>query len=138
MDGGQIGQLEYESFNAAAAVIKIQGKIVHPGYAKNKMVNSIFIAQQFIDALPENERPEHTEDREGFFHLHTIEGKVDFTELHYIIRDHDKEKFEARKQQILDVAESINKKLGSDRIEVERSEERRVGKECRQRWPARQ
>lgn len=119
MDGGQIGQLEYESFNAAAAVIKIQGKIVHPGYAKNKMVNSIFIAQQFIDALPENERPEHTEDREGFFHLHTIEGKVDFTELHYIIRDHDKEKFEARKQQILDVAESINKKLGSDRIEVE-------------------
>ena len=119
MDGGQIGQLEYESFNAAGAVVRIQGKIVHPGYAKNKMVNSIFIAQQFINALPTHERPEHTQDREGFFHLHTIEGKVDNTELHYIIRDHDRKKFEARKQQVLDVAEAINKKLGSDRIEVE-------------------
>lgn len=119
MDGGQIGQLEYESFNAASAVVKIQGKIVHPGYAKDKMVNSLFIAQQFIDALPATERPEHTQDREGFFHLHSIEGKVDYTELQYIIRDHDKKKFESRKEQILEVAKTLNEKLGSDRIKVE-------------------
>src|SRR5690625_2642901 len=119
MDGGQIGQLEYESFNAAGAVVKIQGKIVHPGYAKDKMVNSMFIAQQFIEALPAEERPEHTQDREGFFHLHTMEGKVDYTELQYIIRDHDKKKCEARKQQVLDVAKALNEKLGSDKIEEE-------------------
>lgn len=119
MDGGQIGQLEYESFNAAGAVVKIQGKIVHPGYAKDKMVNSIHIAQQFIEALPKAERPEHTEGREGFFHLHHMEGNVDYTELHYIIRDHDKERFESRKQQMLEVAKAINSRLGSDRITVE-------------------
>ena len=119
MDGSQIGQLEYESFNAAGAVVKIQGKIVHPGYAKDKMVNSIFIAQKFIDALPKKERPEHTEDREGFFHLNQIQGNVDYTELHYIIRDHDKMIFEARKQQMLDAVKTINKEIGSDRITVE-------------------
>lgn len=119
MDGSQIGQLEYESFNAAGAVVKIQGKIVHPGSAKDKMVNSMFIAQDFINALPEKERPEHTEGREGFFHLNQMEGSGDYTELHYIIRDHDKSKFESRKQQILEVAEALNKNLDTNRIEVE-------------------
>lgn len=119
MDGSKIGELEYESFNAAGAVVKIQGKIVHPGYAKDKMVNSMFIAQDFIAALPENERPEHTEGREGFFHLYQINGGVDYTELQYIIRDHDRTRFESRKQQMLDVAKSINNKLDIERIEVE-------------------
>ena len=123
MDGGQIGQLEYESFNAAGAVVKIQGKIVHPGYAKNKMVNSLFIAQEFIAALPKQERPEHTEGREGFFHLNQMQGDVDYTELHYIIRDHDSEIFEARKKTILELAENLNKKLDSERIQVEISEQ---------------
>lgn len=123
MDGGQIGQLEYESFNAAGAVVKIQGKIVHPGYAKDKMVNSLFIAQEFIAALPKQERPEHTEGREGFFHLNQMQGDVDYTELHYIIRDHDSEIFEARKKTILELAENLNKKLDSERIQVEISEQ---------------
>lgn len=119
MDGSQIGQLEYESFNAAGAVVKIQGKIVHPGYAKDKMVNSIHLAQQFIDALPKAERPEHTEGREGFFHLHHLEGDVDYTELHYIIRDHDKGIFESRKKQLIEIAKKLNSQFGSDRIQVE-------------------
>lgn len=119
MDGSRLGELEYESFNAAGAVIKIQGKIVHPGYAKDKMINSMFIAEKFIAALPANERPEHTEGREGFFHLHQINGSVDYTELQYIIRDHDKTKFETRKKQMLEIAKEINKTLDSNRIEVD-------------------
>ncbi|MDP5077930.1 MAG: peptidase T [Nonlabens sp.] len=97
MDGSQIGELEFENFNAAGAVVTIHGKIVHPGYAKGKMINSMYIAQEFIDSLPRMETPEHTEDYQGFFHLHNMKGAVEKTELHYIIRDHDAEHFAARK-----------------------------------------
>ena len=97
MDGSQIGELEYENFNAASAVVKVKGKIVHPGYAKGKMVNAMYIATEFINSLPRMETPEHTEGYQGFFHLHDMEGSVEETTLHYIIRDHDKGHFEARK-----------------------------------------
>lgn len=119
MDGSKIGELEYESFNAAGAVVKIQGKIVHPGYAKDQMVNSMFIAQDFINNLPAGERPEHTEGREGFFHLYSIEGSVDYTELHYIIRDHDRNIFEERKKLMQDIVTEMNKNLDVERISIE-------------------
>jgi tripeptide aminopeptidase len=118
MDGSQIGELEYENFNAASAKVIIKGKIVHPGYAKGKMINSIYIAQQFIDALPKLETPEHTEGYQGFFHLHDIEGAVEKTTLEYIIRDHDKDHFEARKSFIQQVAEDINASLEQDAVQV--------------------
>lgn len=119
MDGSQIGELEYENFNAASADIKVHGKIVHPGYAKGKMVNSMYIAQDFINSLPRFETPEHTEDRQGFFHLTQIEGKVEETNMHYIIRDHDKEHFEARKKVMLDLAAEINGQHEKEVIEIE-------------------
>ncbi len=100
MDGSQIGELEYENFNAASAVVTITGKIVHPGYAKGKMINSTLIANEFISLLPSNEIPQATDGYEGFFHLHTINGSVEKTNLEYIIRDHDKKLFEERKKNI--------------------------------------
>lgn len=118
MDGSEIGELEYENFNAAGAVVTIKGKIVHPGYAKDKMINSMYIATQFIEALPRLETPEHTEDREGFFHLHHLEGEVDATQLHYIIRDHDRALFEARKEQMMQVATALNNELGEERVTI--------------------
>jgi len=119
MDGSQIGELEYENFNAAGAKIIINGKIVHAGYAKGKMINSMTIASDFISRLPKNEVPESTEGYEGFFHLYKIDGKVEQTILHYIIRDHDKELFENRKDFIKSVVSNLNKELGSDIIEIE-------------------
>lgn len=119
MDGSQIGELEYENFNAAGAVVTIEGKIVHPGYAKGKMVNSMYIATDFINSLPRLETPEHTEDREGFFHLYNIEGSVDSTKLEYIIRDHDKGHFEARKEMMQKLASELNTQLGKEAITVE-------------------
>lgn len=119
MDGSQVGELEYENFNAAEAVINIQGKIVHPGYAKGKMVNSMHIATDYINSLPRMESPEHTEGRQGFFHLHHMEGSVDATSLHYIIRDHDPEHFEARKKMMFQLAEELNIQFGVDRVSVE-------------------
>ncbi len=118
MDGSQIGELEYENFNAAKAVVSIQGKIVHPGYAKGKMINSLYIATDFINSLPRLETPEHTEGREGFFHLTDINGEVDKTVLEYIIRDHDKEKFEARKEIFQKLAKELNEQLEKELIEV--------------------
>lgn len=108
MDGSQIGELEYENFNAAGATVKIKGKIVHPGYAKGKMVNSMYIATEFINSLPLLETPEHTEGYQGFFHLSSIEGLVEETVLKYIIRDHDINHFEARKKAMLQVAFDLN------------------------------
>jgi len=108
MDGSQIGELEYENFNAASAVITIKGKIVHPGYAKGKMVNSMYYAQQFIEALPKDETPETTEGYEGFYHLHSIEGKVEQTVLKYIIRDHDLIRFNHRKTTIQSLVKKMN------------------------------
>jgi tripeptide aminopeptidase len=108
MDGSQIGELEYENFNAAGATVKIKGKIVHPGYAKGKMVNSMYIANEFINSLPRLETPEHTTGYEGFFHLYSVKGEVDETTLEYIIRDHDKGHFEARKEVMLNLTAEIN------------------------------
>ncbi|CAL2102923.1 peptidase T [Tenacibaculum sp. 190130A14a] len=119
MDGSQIGELEYENFNAAGATVTIEGKIVHPGYAKGKMINSMLIASEFINALPEDEVPERTSGYEGFFHLHHMEGEVEQTKLHYIIRDHDMDQFNNRKKAMLDLAEVLNAKQGKKLISVE-------------------
>jgi len=119
MDGSQIGELEFENFNAASAKVKVKGKIVHPGYAKGKMINSMYIATEFINALPRLETPEHTEDYQGFFHLTQIDGKVDETTLHYIIRDHDKTHFKARKEAIKQLANEINSEYGREVIAIE-------------------
>ena len=119
MDGSQVGELEYENFNAASAVVKVKGKIVHPGYAKGKMINSMYIATEFINALPRLETPEHTEGYEGFFHLHDIKGAVEETVLKYIIRDHDKEQFEARKEVMQTITNDMNQQYGREVIEIE-------------------
>ncbi|WP_109851906.1 peptidase T [Aquimarina sp. AU58] len=119
MDGSQIGELEYENFNAAGAVVTIKGKIVHPGYAKGKMINSMYIAQDFINSLPRMETPEHTSGREGFFHLHTMKGNVEETQLQYIIRDHDKEHFEARKKVMKNLANEINAQHAKEVVHIE-------------------
>ncbi|AZJ35900.1 peptidase T [Tenacibaculum singaporense] len=119
MDGSQIGELEYENFNAAGATVTINGKIVHPGYAKGKMINSMLIASEFINALPEDEVPERTTGYEGFFHLHHMEGKVEQTTLSYIIRDHDMDQFNNRKKAMLDLAEVLNAKRGQKLVSVE-------------------
>jgi tripeptide aminopeptidase len=118
MDGSQIGELEYENFNAASAVITITGKIVHPGYAKGKMINSMQIANDFMSLLPFDEVPEKTTDYEGFFHLHDMQGNVEKTVLEYIIRDHDLKLFEQRKTVLHNIAAMLNKKQGQNVIEV--------------------
>lgn len=110
MDGGGIGELEFENFNAASAKISIQGRNIHPGYAKNKMLNALLIGMELNAILPVNERPEFTQDYEGFYHLIKMEGSVEKALIQYIIRDHDKEKFELKKQFIADAVELINKK----------------------------
>ncbi|NMH86267.1 peptidase T [Flavivirga algicola] len=119
MDGSQIGELEYENFNAAGAVVKIKGKIVHPGYAKGKMINSMYIAQEFINSLPRLETPEHTEGYQGFFHLHNMKGDVEETILEYIIRDHDRGHFEARKEVMLKLTNELNSQYGREVITTE-------------------
>jgi len=118
MDGSQIGELEYENFNAASAKIIIKGKSVHPGYAKGKMINSILIANDFISSLPTNEVPEKTTGYEGFFHLHDIKGDIEETVLEYIIRDHDFDKFEERKYLLQKIAFDINQKYENDCVFV--------------------
>ncbi len=110
MDGGGIGELEFENFNAASAKISIQGRNIHPGYAKNKMLNALLIGMELNALLPVNERPEFTQDYEGFYHLIKMEGSVEKAFIQYIIRDHDKQKFELKKQFIADAVELINKK----------------------------
>ena len=119
MDGSQIGELEYENFNAAGGKVIIEGKSVHPGYSKGKMINSLLIANDFIASLPKNEIPQETEGYEGFFHLYSVNGSVEKTELQYIIRDHDRKLFEERKEQFKKTAENINSKLGQNLIQVE-------------------
>lgn len=119
MDGSQIGELEYENFNAAGAVVKVKGKIVHPGYAKGKMINSMYIATEFINSLPRMETPEHTEGYEGFFHLYSINGEVEETVLQYIIRDHDKEHFEARKEMMQKLTNELNTQYGREVVSIE-------------------
>lgn len=119
MDGSQIGELEYENFNAASAKITINGKIVHPGYAKGKMINSVLIANEYISAVPSDEVPEKTEGYEGFFHLHDLKGDVEQTVLEYIIRDHDFDVFEKRKYLMQKIAFDMNNQLGKELIHVE-------------------
>ncbi|MFD0963935.1 peptidase T [Pseudofulvibacter geojedonensis] len=119
MDGSQVGELEYENFNAAGAKVKVNGKIVHPGYAKGKMINSMLIANEFIAALPENDVPERTSGYEGFYHLYSIEGKVEETNLQLIIRDHDRQKYEDRKKFLEKVAADLNTKHGEGTVEIE-------------------
>lgn len=111
MDGSQIGELEYENFNAAGAKITFKGKSVHPGYAKGKMINSMLIANKFISKLPKDEVPERTKGYEGFFHVHHLNGAIEETVLELIIRDHDKKKFEKRKKLIEKITKKINKKF---------------------------
>ena len=123
MDGSQIGELEYENFNAAGAVVTVKGKIVHPGYAKGKMINSMYIATDYINSLPRMETPEHTENREGFFHLYSVNGEVDSTKLQYIIRDHDKNHFEARKEMMVKLADEINAQHEKEVVTVEISDQ---------------
>ena len=108
IDGGMEGELEYENFNAAGATITIQGRNVHPGSAKNKMINALHIACEIAESFPSNERPETTENYEGFYHLNDINGSVEEASMIYIIRDHDKEKFESRKAYMVDVIEKLN------------------------------
>lgn len=119
MDGGAIGELEFENFNAAGAVVDFQGRNVHPGYAKNKMLNAQLLAMEFHSILPEFQRPEYTQDYEGFYLLIKMEGSVENAKLQYIIRDHDRQLFENKKQYLLDLVAFMNKKHGDDRITIE-------------------
>lgn len=119
MDGSQIGELEYENFNAAGAVVKVKGKIVHPGYAKGKMVNSMYIATEFINSLPRLETPEHTEGYQGFFHLYSMSGEVEETVLEYIIRDHDLGHFEARKEMMQKLTDELNAQYEREVVTIE-------------------
>jgi tripeptide aminopeptidase len=112
MDGSQIGELEYENFNAAGAKITILGKSVHPGYAKGKLVNSLAIGNEFISMLPKNETPETTMDREGFFHVYRMDGGIEKTELELIVRDHDTQKFEQRKALLNKITDTLKAKHG--------------------------
>ena len=114
MDGGEVGELDFENFNAAAAKIIFKGRNVHPGYARHKMINSIRIANQFISMLPRHETPEHTEGYEGFYHLIGIQGDVEQTTLSYIIRDHDRSRFESRKREMAHLVRKINAEFGED------------------------
>lgn len=117
-DGGEIGELEYENFNAASAIVKIQGRNVHPGFAKNKMINSIYIASEVMSAFPICERPETTEEYEGFYHLNNMDGNADETTMVYIIRDHDREIFEKRKEFFAKTIDILSKKYDG-RISVD-------------------
>jgi tripeptide aminopeptidase len=119
VDGGPIGELEYENFNAAKAIIKVRGRNVHPGNAKDKMINSILLANEFISHLPPLETPSHTEGYEGFYHLNDIRGDVELTTLYYIIRDFDQASFEKRKENMCILVEELNKELKSDIFSIE-------------------
>ncbi len=119
MDGGPVGELEYESFNAAGAVFKIKGKSVHPGTAKGKLINASLIAAEVVNSFPADEVPEKTEGYEGFYFLDKINSNCEEAELSYILRDHDREKFEAKKEFAENVAKKINEKYGKELVSVE-------------------
>ena len=119
MDGGEVGELEFENFNAASAKIRINGVSVHPGYAKGKMINAARVAAEFVSLVPAAETPETTEEYEGFYHLLQIEGNVEHASLSYIIRDHDRKKFEARKDFIKSLVGQMNERYGTGTVEAE-------------------
>ena len=117
-DGGSIGELEYENFNGASAHVVIHGRNIHPGSAKNKMINSQYIAMEFVNLLPVHQRPESTEGYEGFIHLTDMKGEVELSELYFIVRDHDMEKFEEKKAVMVSAADFINAKYGAGTLEL--------------------
>ncbi len=119
IDGGQVGEMEYENFNAAAANIHIQGRNIHPGYAKDKMINALIIGTELNNMLPVEQRPEFTRDYEGFYHITSFRGTVEEARMNYIIRDHDPEKFEQKKELIKEVVAFLNKKHGANCITLE-------------------
>jgi tripeptide aminopeptidase len=119
IDGGEIGELVYENFNASRARVTVKGRVVHPGTAKNKMKNAAHIAIELVNMLPPQERPEHTEHYEGFFHLMKFQAEVEAAALEFIIRDHDRSKFEAKKQLLLDAAAYLNRRNGEGSVKVE-------------------
>lgn len=119
MDGGPVGELEYENFNAASAKVTVKGRNVHPGTAKDKMKNSIFVAMEYADSFDRKDTPEHTEGYEGFFHLNDIQGTVEETSLYYIIRDFYEDTFEGRKVKMQEVASTLNEKYGEGTVSVE-------------------
>ena len=123
MDGSEIGELEYENFNAASGIVTIKGKSVHPGYAKNKMINAANLAMEFASQLPNDEVPELTDGREGFFHLAKITGSVTEAKMVYIIRDHDMEQYEARKALFLQIADDIQERFDHEVIKAEVSDQ---------------
>lgn len=112
MDGSQVGELEYENFNAAGAKVIIKGKSVHPGYAKNKMINAVSIANEFMSILPPEETPQHTSGREGFFHIHSMKGDIEHAEFELIVRDHSATQFERRKKLLQDIVTKLNATYG--------------------------
>jgi tripeptide aminopeptidase len=119
LDGGEIGELEFENFNAAGAKITIQGRSVHPGFAKNKMINALLVAYKIISMLPPTQRPEHTEKYEGFYHLMSLNGNVEKAEMQYIIRDHDAPKFEEKKRLLKEIVQLINLELGRELVHLD-------------------
>lgn len=119
MDGGEVGEIEYENFNAASAKLLVKGVSVHPGYAKNKMVNAARIAAELVSQIPTDQTPETTQDYEGFYHLTGMEGNVERATVSYIIRDHDRKKFEARKEFISKLAATLNEKYGAGTVTAE-------------------
>ena len=119
MDGGEIGELEFENFNAASAKVTFKGVNVHPGYARHKMLNSMRVAHQFASMIPRHETPEHTEGYEGFFHLTNMEGTVEKSSLSYIIRDHDRDRFERRKKEFAHLVNKINAEFGNGTATLE-------------------
>ena len=119
MDGGEVGELEFENFNAASAKLVFKGRNVHPGYAKGKMINSLRVANRFMSLLPDSETPEHTEGYEGFYHLVGVNGEVEQTTVSYIIRDHDSARFEARKATMQRLADFINAEYGEGTVTLE-------------------
>ena len=119
MDGGEVGELEFENFNAASAKLLFKGRNVHPGYAKNKMINSLRVANRFMSFLPDSETPEHTDGYEGFYHLIGVSGDVERTTVSYIIRDHDRVRFEARKAEMQRLADLVNAEYGEQVVTLE-------------------
>lgn len=118
IDGGEVGEIEFENFNAATATLVIHGTNIHPGYAKGKMISAINLAMEIDGMLPKSERPETTEGYEGFYHLTNLEGSVEKATMQYIIRDHDKTKFQQRKDTLTDIAQTINDKYGNNTVEI--------------------
>lgn len=119
LDGGEIGELEYENFNAAGARITIRGRSVHPGFAKEKMINASLVAHKLISMLPAVQRPEHTEGYEGFFHLLSFNGNVEKAELQYILRDHSMQKFKEKKELLINIVQLVNQEFGQELVQLE-------------------